>query len=227
MKTLVKLAAAIAFLLLTALAFEVHELSHHFFGWAVCGAPGTISFTQFEVARGCGVSESRLTELFGPLMGMSTGLWRGILGAAARFALWVRPDFRELLSSSVPAVALGWGKRRTGSRSAERLSARLAFRRRGGPVCSGPAAAGDCVARLRGRWKAAVFALAYVMPVLILAISDKVDAFFTGANPALPGLASARLLNIPEIVLLVNLGVATSFLLFARLLRGGHAVGRR
>jgi hypothetical protein len=65
------------------------------------------------------------------------------------------------------------------------------------------------------------------MPVLILAISDKVDAFFTGANPALPGLASARLLNIPEIVLLVNLGVATSFLLFARLLRGGHAVGRR
>jgi hypothetical protein len=73
---------------------------------------------------------------------------------------------------------------------------------------------------LRGRWKAAVFALAYVMPVLILAISDKVDAFFTGANPALPGLASARLLNIPEIVLLVNLGVATSFFLFARLLRG-------
>jgi hypothetical protein len=71
MKTLVKLAAAIAFLLLTALAFEVHELSHHFFGWAVCGAPGTISFTQFEVARGCGVSESRLTELFGPLMGMA------------------------------------------------------------------------------------------------------------------------------------------------------------
>jgi hypothetical protein len=136
MKTLVKLAAAIAFLLLTALAFEVHELSHHFFGWAVCGAPGTISFTQFEVARGCGVSESRLTELFGPLMGMAL---------AYGGAYWVRR--RASLFGFGLVFASYFHLRRTGSRSAERLSARLAFRRRGGPVCSGPAAAGDCVAR--------------------------------------------------------------------------------
>jgi hypothetical protein len=77
---------------------------------------------------------------------------------------------------------------------------------------------------LRGRWKAAIFAAAYVIPIFILAISDKVDAFFKGTTIFLPDLVSARFLNIPLIVLLVNLGVVVSFLLVARLLRGAPDV---
>lgn len=186
----------------------------------MCGAPGTISFTQFEVARGCGVSESRLTELFGPLMGMALAYggayWvrrrASLFGFGLIFASYFHLRFLpSLLGGGSDELDLA---RRSGFLHGSRFGvAAVLFVLALPPLVIAWRA-------LRGRWKAAVFALANVMPVLILAISDKVDAFFTGANPAPPGLASARLLNIPEIVLLVNLGVATSFLLFARLLRG-------
>ena len=220
MKPLARLAAAIALLLLTALAFEVHELSHHFLGWAACGVPGTITFTQFEVARGCGVVQSRLTELFGPLVSMALAYGgahlvqrrASLFGFGLIFASYFHLRFLPpLLGGGNDELDLA---RKSGFLHGSRfgVSAVLFILALPPLVIAWQA--------LRGRWKAAVFALAYGMPVLILAISDKVDAFFTGANPAVPGLASAKLLNIPLIVLLVNLSVATSFLLLAGLLRG-------
>jgi hypothetical protein len=220
MKLVPRLAAASAFLLLTALAFEVHELSHHFFGWAVCGAPGQISFTQFEVARGCGVAESRLTELFGPLVSMALAYggayWVLRRASLLGFGLIFASNFHLRFLPSL----LGGGSdeldlaRRSGFLHGSRAGvAAVLFVLAVPPLVIAWRA-------LRGRWKSPVFGLAYAMPVLILAISGKVEAFFTGANAVFPGLASARLLNIPAIVLLVNLGVASSFLLFARLLRG-------
>jgi hypothetical protein len=220
MKPTAKLAAAIALLLLTALAFEVHELSHHFFGWAACGAPGTISFTQFEVARGCGVVGSRLTELVGPLVSMAlayggaylVGRRASLFGFGLIFASYFHLRFLPpLLGGGNDELDLA---RHTGFLHGSRFGVAAVLFVLGLPplVIAWRA--------LRGRWKAGVFALAYVMPILILAISDKVDAFFTGAKPALPGLASAKLLSIPLIVLLLNLGVAISFLLVAGLLRG-------
>jgi len=223
MKLMVKLVAAIALLTLTALAFEVHELSHHFFGWVACGAPGTISFTRFEVARGCGVVGSRLTELFGPLVSMALAYGGAYLvrrraslfGFGLIFASYFHLRFLPpLLGGGNDELDLA---RQTGFLHGSRFGvAAVLFVLALPPLVIAWRA-------LRGRWKAAVFALAYAMPILILAISDKVDGFFTGANPAFPGLASAKLLSIPLIVLLVNLAVAISFLLIARFLRGAPA----
>jgi hypothetical protein len=219
MKPPAKVVAAIAFLLLTVLAFEVHELSHHFFGWAVCGAPGTISFTGFQVARGCGVVESRLTELFGPLVSMA-------LAYAGAFLVWRRASlfgfgliFASYFHLRFLPPLLGGGNDEL---DLARQSGLLHGSRSGVAVVLFVLALPPLVIAwraLRGRWKAGIFAVVYAMPMLILAISNKVDAFFTGAKPAFPGLASATLLNIPLIVLLVDLGVAIAFLLVARLIR--------
>jgi hypothetical protein len=216
MKFSAKAAAAIAFLLLTVLAFEVHELSHHFFGWAICGAPGTISFTQFEVAPGCGLVRSRLTELFGPLVSMALAYGGAYLvrrraslfGFGLIFASYFHLRFLPpLLGGGNDELDLA---RQTGFLHGSRFGvAVILFVLSLPPLWIAWRA-------LRGRWKAALFALAYVLPVVVLAVSDKVDAFFTGAHPALPTLASATFLSVPLIVLFVNLAVAIAFILVAR-----------
>jgi hypothetical protein len=87
---------------------------------------------------------------------------------------------------------------------------------------------------LQGRWRWAVFAVAYLLPLPVLALSAKFDELFTGRHPSLPVLAASTLLNVPLIVLIVNLALAIAFVLMTRslehralIVRLGEVDGKR
>lgn len=204
--------------LLTALAFEFHELSHHFLGWTVCGHLGTVTFTQFEVAKGCGGGEARVVELFGPVVSMALAYAGALLvlkrSSLFRFGLIFASYFHLRF---LPAL-LGGGNdevdvvRQTrwlhGSSYAVAV---ILFALALPPLIVAGRA-------LEGRWKWIVFALAYLLPLPVLALSDRFDLFLAGPHPRFPALASVTWLNIPLIVLIVIVAFTIALLLIARLL---------
>ena len=71
---------------------------------------------------------------------------------------------------------------------------------------------------LTGRWKWAVFAVAYLLPLAVPALSDQFDLLFAEPHPRLAALASVTWLNVPLIVLVVIVVFTIALLLIAKLL---------
>lgn len=219
MKVVMNSVAVVSLFVLTALAFEFHELSHHFFGWVACRHLGSVTFTRFEVAEGCGVWPSRIVELFGPLVSMvlayAGAVWalkrHSLFGFGLTFASYFHLRFMPALmgggSDEVDLV------RHTGWLHGSRYAVAAILLALGLPPLVMTARA------LQGRWRWAVFAVAYLLPLPVLALSDKFDQLFTGPHPILPALAAASLLNVPLIVLIVNLALTIAFVLMARSLQ--------
>lgn len=218
--------AVIGLLVLTALAFEFRELSHHFFGWMVCGRPGSVTFTQFAVAEGCSVWRSRMVELFGPFVSMALA-YAGAFWAVRRDSLFgFGLTFASYFHLRFLPALMGGGSdevdlvRQTGWLHGSRLALAVILFALALPplVIVGRA--------LEGRWKWAVFALAHLSPLPVLALSDRFDVFFTGRHPRLPALAAATLLNVPLIVLVVNLGLMIAFVVTATALEHSTLIVR-
>ncbi len=226
MKIAINSVAVVGLLVLTALAFEFQELSHHFFGWLVCGRLGSVTFARFAVAEGCAVGRSRMVELFGPLVSMVLA-YAGACLALKRASLFgFGLTFASYFHLRFLPALMGRGNdevdivRQTGwlHGSPDAVAATLFALALPPLVIVGRA--------LEGRWKWPVFALAYLLPLPILALSDRFDVLFTGPHPSLPVLATATLLNIPLIVLIVNLALTIAFVLIARWLEHSALIVR-
>ena len=208
--------AVVGLLVLTALAFEFLELCHHFFGWVVCGRLGSVTFTQFAVAEGCAAWRSQVVELCGPLGSMVlayAGAWL-VLKRTSLFGFGL--TFASLFHLRFLPALMGGGSdeadlvRQTGwLHGSPYAVAAVLFALASPPLVMVGRA-------LEGRWRWPVFALAYLLPLPVLGLSDKFDARFTGPEASLPALAAATWLNIPLIVLVVNLVLIVVFVLIAR-----------
>ena len=71
---------------------------------------------------------------------------------------------------------------------------------------------------LEGRWKWAVFAVAYLLPLAVPGLSDQLDLLVTEPHPHLPALASVTWLNFPLIMLVVIVAFIIALVLIAKLL---------
>jgi|SRR5579863_1987372 len=218
--------AIVGLLVLTALAFEFKELSRHFFGWMVCGRPGSVTFTQVVAAEGCAVWRTRLVELLGPLLSMALAYagagWvtkrASLLGFGLTFASCFHLRFLPALtgggSGEVDIVRqTGWLHGSTYAVAAILFVLALP------PLV----AAGRA---LEGRWQWPAFALAYLLPLPVLGLSGQFDEWFTGPHPSLAALAAATWLNIPLIVLVVDLAFTIALVLIAKSLDRSALVAR-
>lgn len=208
--------AVVGLLVLTALAFELNELSRHFFGWIVCGRPGSVTFTQLAAAEGCAVGRTRLVELCGPLLSMALAYagagWvmkRGSLfgfglAFASCFHLRFLPALMGAGSDEVDLVRqTGW------LHGSPYAVAAILFVLALPPLLEAGRA-------LEGGWRWPAFALAYLLPLPILGLADRFDVLFTGLHPNVPFLAAGTWLNIPAIVLAVDLALTIAFALIAK-----------
>jgi len=218
MKIAMNCLAAVALFLLTALAFELRELSHHFFGWAVCGHLGSVTFAQFAVAEGCGAGPTRVVELFGPLLSMALAYTGALLVLkrsslfgfglifASHFHLRFLPALLAGASDEVDAV------RRTGwLHGSPYAVAVVLFSLALPPLVIAQRA-------LKGRWKWAVFAVAYLLPLAVPALSDQFDVLFAEPHPRLPTLALVTWLNVPLLMLVMIVVFTIALVLIAKLL---------
>jgi len=71
---------------------------------------------------------------------------------------------------------------------------------------------------LEGGWKWAVFAMGYLLPLPVLALSDRFDLLLTGPQAPLSALVSATWLNVPLIVLVAAGTFGMAFVLIAKFL---------
>lgn len=195
-----------AFLLLTYLCYQAHELFHHLVGGALCGGFGTMTFSAFEPKPAC-VSDAAVT-LSGPFLSFAIA-WLG--------AYWLSKNKHMLFSYTLVFACYAHLRfplplMQSGD---EWLVARDSLEQPNPFVLAGILfllALPPLVYAYRSianPWRVLVFAASWLMPFGILFLMPNLDAWLLGTEPNRVQMA---LLGIPITIWIVNLSAVLFFL---------------
>lgn len=203
------------FLLLTFLGYEAHELFHHLAGGVLCGGFGTMTFTTYVPQPECRLEA--VVTLAGPFLSFALA-WLGAYWLAKRKHMLFA---YTLIFASYAHLRFPLPLMRSGD---EWLVARTSFDQPNPYFTAGILfflALPPLVVAYRSianRWRVPVFAMSWLLPVVILGSITYLDAWLLGTEPT---SGQTGLIGVPLVIWTVNLSV----ILF--LLLGGNRMFRQ
>jgi hypothetical protein len=197
----------LAFLLLTFLCYEAHEIVHHLVGGLLCGGFGTMTFTTYVPKPECRLDA--VVTLSGPLFSFALA-WLGAFWLVKRkhmlFAYTL--VFASFAHLRFPLPLMGSGD--------EWLVVRTNFEQPNATIVAGILfllALPPLVTAYRSianRWRVPVFAASWILPFVILGSITSLDVWLLGAES---NSNQPALIGVPLVIWGVNL-LAALLILF-------------